>query len=61
MEQKLLLAEKIKNGAITKTHKSGAEMKSKLPTIGRFEEIDILKGIGIILMVWDYCGAPFHN
>ena len=37
MEQKLLLAEKIKNGAITKTHKSGAEMKSNLPTIGRFE------------------------
>ena len=36
-------------------------MNNALKTTGRYDEIDILKGIGIILMVWGHCGAPFHN
>ncbi len=32
---------------------------NKLPV--RNSEIDILKGIGIILVVWGHCGGPFNN
>lgn len=32
-----------------------------MATKSRIREIDILKGIGIFLMVWGHCGSPIHD